>query len=119
MDDEFGIGELFREVLSDANHQVVLATNGRQGLQMIAKEPPDLVFLDFMMPVLNGPGMLKAMMEDPDMAKIPVIMMSSLPKAAVAERAHGCVDFIHKLFQIETILDITAAVLAGNKKASG
>jgi CheY-like chemotaxis protein len=115
VDDEFGIGELLREVLSDDHHQVVLATNGRQGLQMIAKEQPDLVFLDFMMPVLNGPGMLKAMMEDPAMAQIPVIMMSSLPKVSVDERAHGHVAFVHKPFQIETIMDIAAAVLAGRK----
>ena len=81
VDDEFGIGELLREVLSDDDHEVVLAINGRQGLQMIAKEQPDLVFLDFMMPVLNGAGMLKAMMEDPVMAQIPVIIMSSLPEA--------------------------------------
>jgi DNA-binding response OmpR family regulator len=43
VDDEFGIGELLREVLSDDDHQVVLAINGRQGLRMIAKEQPDLV----------------------------------------------------------------------------
>jgi CheY-like chemotaxis protein len=116
VDDEFGIGELLREVLSDDDHQVVLATNGRQGLQMIAKEQPDLVFLDFMMPVLNGAGMLKAMMEDPVMAQIPVIIMSSLPEASVAERAHGHVGFVRKPFPINTILDVAAAALGGSRK---
>ena len=61
VDDEFGIGELLREILSDEDHDVTLAINGRQGLELIVKEQPDLVFLDFMMPVLNGAGMLKAM----------------------------------------------------------
>ena len=119
VDDEFGIGELLREVLRDDDHQVVLAINGRQGLQMVANEQPDLVFLDFMMPVLNGVGMLKAMMEDPNMAQIPVIIMSSLPEASVAERAHGHVGFVRKPFQINTILDVAAAALAGSRKASG
>lgn len=119
VDDEFGIGELLREILSDDDHQVVLAINGRQGLQMIAKEQPDLVFLDFMMPVLNGAGMLKAMMEDPAMAQIPVIVMSSLPEASVAERAHGHVGFVRKPFQITTILNVAAAALAGSRKMPG
>ena len=97
----------------------VLAINDRQGLQMIAKEQPDLVFLDFMMPVRNGAGMLKAMMEDPVMAQIPVIIMSSLLEATlVAERAHGHVGFVRKPFQINTILDVAAATFRGSRKTS-
>jgi DNA-binding response OmpR family regulator len=95
VDDEVKIGELLREVLSDDDHKVVLAISDRQGLQMIAKEQPDLVFLDFMMPVPSGAGMLSAMMENADMAKIPV--MSSLPEASVAERAHGHVGTCARL----------------------
>ena len=119
VDDEFGIGELLREILSDDDHEVVLAINGRQGLQMVAKEQPDLVFLDFMMPVLNGAGMLSAMMENPDMAQIPVIIMSSLPEASVTERAHGHVGFVRKPFQINTILDVAEAALASRRKRPG
>lgn len=116
VDDEFGIGELLRELLRDEDHDVTLAINGRQGLEQIAKEQPDLVFVDFMMPVLNGAGMLKAMAADPVMARIPVIIMSSLPEAAVIERAEGHIAFVRKPFHIETILEVTAAVLAGREK---
>jgi hypothetical protein len=45
VDDEFGIGEVLREFLSDEGHRVALAINGRQGLEVAAKEPPDLVFV--------------------------------------------------------------------------
>jgi CheY-like chemotaxis protein len=116
VDDEFGIGELLRELLSDEDHDVTLAINGRQGLEQITKEPPDLVFVDFMMPVLNGAGMLKAMAADPAMAQIPVIIMSSLPEATVSERAEGHVAFVRKPFQVETILEVTATALAGRGK---
>lgn len=116
VDDEFGIGELLRELLSDEDHDVTLAVNGRQGLEQIAKEQPDLVFVDFMMPVLGGAGMLKAMAADPLMAQIPVIIMSSLPEATVSERAEGHVAFVRKPFQIETILETTATALAGRRK---
>jgi CheY-like chemotaxis protein len=119
VDDEFGIGELLREILGDEDHEVTLAINGRQGLEFIVKEQPDLVFLDFMMPVLNGAGMLKAMAADLRMAPIPVIIMSSLPEATVSERAEGYVAFVRKPFQIETILAVTAAALAGRGKPAG
>jgi len=58
------------------------------------------------------------MMENPDMAKIPVIIMSSLPEASVAERAHGHVGFVRKPFQINTILDVAPAALAGSMEIS-
>jgi CheY-like chemotaxis protein len=119
VDDEFGIGELLREILSDEAHDVTLAINGRQGLELIVKQQPDLVFLDFMMPVLNGAGMLKAMAADLRMAQIPVIIMSSLPEATVSERAEGYVAFVRKPFQIETILAVAAAALAGRGKPAG
>ena len=119
VDDEFGIGELLREVLGDEHHDVVLAINGRQGLELVAKEQPDLVFMDFMMPVLNGAAMLKAMTADPSMAQIPVVIMSSLPEATISERAEGHVAFVRKPFQIETILAITATALDAERKTVG
>jgi CheY-like chemotaxis protein len=118
VDDEFGIGELLREILNDEDHEVTLAINGRQGLELIVKDPPDLVFLDFMMPVLNGAEMLKAMTADLRMAQIPVIIMSSLPEATVSERAEGYVAFVRKPFQIATILAVTATALASREKTA-
>ena len=46
VDDEFGIAELFDAILTDEGHRVLMAANGRQGLEMLAREHPDLVFLD-------------------------------------------------------------------------
>ena len=46
VDDEFGIGELLRDLLSDEGHEVLLAINGRQGLELMAQAPPELVFLE-------------------------------------------------------------------------
>jgi CheY-like chemotaxis protein len=53
------------------------------------------------------------------MAQIPVIIMSSLPEATVSERAEGYVAFVRKPFQIETILAVAAAALAGRGKPAG
>ena len=87
VEDEFGIAEVLESALVDARHEVVIAINGRQGLERLAERPLQLVLLDFMMPVLDGPGMLRVMRADPHYRDIPVIVMSSLPEAAVAEVA--------------------------------
>jgi CheY-like chemotaxis protein len=112
VDDEFGIGELLRELLSEEGHEVALAINGHQGLAKVAQEPPDLILLDFMMPVLNGPGMMRAMAESPDTSEIPVIIMSSLPESTIIARISGHVAYVRKPFQIDALLELVATALA-------
>ena len=115
VDDEFGIGDLLRDLLGDEGHDVSLAINGRQGLQCIARDRPDLVFLDYMMPVLDGAEVMKSMAATPAMADIPVIVMSSLPEASIAERTNGYAAYVRKPFRIATIIDLTARVLANKE----
>jgi DNA-binding response OmpR family regulator len=112
VDDEFGIGEFLRELLSEEGHEVELAMNGNQGLAKVAQEKPDLILLDFMMPVLDGAGMMKRMSANPDIPTIPVIIMSSLPEATITGRIDGHVAYVHKPFQIDSILELVATILA-------
>src|ERR1700748_2459900 len=89
VDDGFSVAEVLQSVLADAGHEVVMAVNGRQGLELLGKRRPDLVLLDFMMPIMDGPAMLKAIKADPAYRDVPVVVMSSLPESAVAEAAPG------------------------------
>ena len=68
VEDEFGIAEVLQSALTDAGHDVMIAINGRQGLERLKETRPDLVILDFMMPVLDGPGMLREMRNTPSSA---------------------------------------------------
>jgi CheY-like chemotaxis protein len=115
VDDEFGIAELFEAVLSDEGHRVVTASNGRHGLEALATERADLVFLDYMMPVLNGAATLQAMAADPTLRAIPVVVMSSLPEQAVAERCAGYVAFLRKPFTITDVVTLTERLLGANQ----
>lgn len=65
VDDEFGIAELFEAILADGGHRVLTAINGRHGLEVLAQEPADLIFLDYMMPVMSGAPMLAEVRADP------------------------------------------------------
>ncbi len=111
VDDEFGIAELFDAVLTDEGHRVLTAINGRHGLEMLAQERPDLVFLDYMMPVMDGAAMLRAMAADPALRAIPVVVMSSLPEAAVAERCSGYAAFLRKPFKVAQVVALAERLL--------
>ena len=81
---------------------------------MLAKEHPDLVFLDYMMPVMDGAAVLRAMGEDASLQSIPVVVMSSMPEATVAERCSGYVSFLRKPFKITDVTTLTARLIGKN-----
>ena len=78
VDDEFGIVDVLETILSDEGYRVLTACNGKQGLARLAEEKPEVILLDFMMPILSGSQMLRAMALEPAYQRIPVIIMSSL-----------------------------------------
>ena len=55
VDDEFGIVDVLETVLTDEGYRVLTACNGKQGLERLVTEKPDVVLLDFMMPILVAP----------------------------------------------------------------
>ena len=111
VDDEFGITELFDAILTDEGHRVLTAMNGRQGLEMLAQERPDLVFTDYMMPVMDGAALLSAITADPGLQGIPVVMMSSMPEATVAERCSGYVTFMRKPFRLTQLTNLAKQLI--------
>jgi CheY-like chemotaxis protein len=108
VDDEFGIVKLLEEVLTDEGHRVLIATNGRQALERATEEIPALVVTDFMMPIMDGAALVKAMAADARLADIPVVIMSSIPETTVAERAAGYAAFVRKPFNIFAMVDLVA-----------
>ena len=111
VEDEFGIAELFDAILSDEGYRVLTAINGKHALEVLAKERADLIFTDFMMPVLDGAGLLRAMADDPALRGIPVVLMSSLPEKTVAERCSGYVTFMRKPFNVGNVIETAARFL--------
>jgi CheY-like chemotaxis protein len=111
IDDEFGLNDVIAATLSDGGFRVFTAVNGAQGLDVLAQQPTHLVLLDYMMPILDGPGVLRAMRADPKLAAIPVVLMSAMPEAVVRRRTSDYVAFLRKPFDFETLLDAVNAAL--------
>jgi class 3 adenylate cyclase len=96
--------ELNRDVLARRlerrGHRPVHAANGREALERLREEPFDLVLLDMLMPELNGYETLRRMKQDPELAHVPVIMVTALEEAESVVRCLelGAEDYVTKPF---------------------
>ena len=61
VDDEFASAEVLSLILEEEGYRVFCAANGRHGLDRVSEVRPELVILDFMMPIMNGAEMGKAL----------------------------------------------------------
>jgi DNA-binding response OmpR family regulator len=111
---------VLQSALADAGYNVVTAINGKQGLELLKERGPELVILDFMMPVLDGLGMLRAMRDYPEHRDIPAILMSSLPESAIMVSASGIyAGFLRKPFQLREAVAMVNRVLNGSGPSLG
>ena len=112
VEDEFAIADLLEMVLTDEGYRVLLAANGHQGLERLAEGPrPDLVISDYMMPLLDGAGLVQAMQDNEMLRDIPCIIMSSMPEASVRGRTAGYAAFVRKPFQLAAVVQLVASIL--------
>lgn len=117
VDDEFGIVDVLETILIDEGYRVLTACNGKQGLERLTTERPDVVLLDFMMPILGGAEMLAAMAAQPAYRHIPVIMTSSLGENVVSQKCTGYIAYLHKPFRATAVLSTIARVLSDGANA--
>ena len=96
--------------LMQAGCQVILADNGFDALAKIADHQPDLIFVDIMMPRLDGYQVCALIKANPKFSKTPVIMLSS--KDGVFDKARGRMvgseDYLTKPFTKEQLLRAVA-----------
>src|SRR5262249_5793050 len=112
VDDELGAIEIVATALEDEGYRVLTAANGRHGLEKLTEGAVDLVVVDFMMPLLDGTAMGRAMRQDPALGKIPIILMSAVGESTVRERFDGYAVFLRKPFRISALLDAVRRVLS-------
>jgi CheY-like chemotaxis protein len=114
VEDEFAIADLLELVLTDHGYTVVLAGNGRQGLERLAEGPlPDLVICDYMMPILDGVGLMRAMQDNVAQRDIPCVVMTSLPEATIRARITRYAAYLQKPFQLATMVQVVTSILDG------
>ena len=110
-DDELGILLVLELVLDEAGYRVVTAGNGRQALELARADRPDMMLLDWMMPIMDGPAVMEAMRGDDRLAGVPVVIMSGATEAALRARIDGYAGFLQKPFLDLDVLSMVRRVL--------
>ena len=101
VDDEFDLSSTVRAILEGEGYRVDVCANGREALERLKGNRPDLVLLDVMLPVVDGYGVLKAMRQAPTLADVPVVLMNSFPP----RRDGDWQGFLRKPFTLSALLD--------------
>src|SRR5688500_19894006 len=78
VEDEYGLAELLRDMLTELGYEVSLAINGRLALEVLRERAIHLVLTDTMMPVMDGPELARAIRADERHRGITIVMMKSL-----------------------------------------
>ncbi len=98
--------DLLEQELVDVGYRVVTATNGQEGLEVIARERPDLILLDVMMPGMNGDEVCRILRGDPTTAMLPIIMVTA--KSSTHDEIYGLEaganDYITKPINIDVLI---------------
>lgn len=95
IEDDAASRTLLRRVLEDAGHEVLLATNGMEGVQRATKEKPDLVLLDIGLPGLDGYEVTLRLRGIPGLTNVPIVALSAQGDRQTA-LAVGCDGFMAK-----------------------
>src|SRR4030042_694674 len=77
VDDDPDFVDATRTVLESKSFEVIVAKNGDEGLKKAREENPDLILLDVIMPVEDGFTAAEQLKKDPQLSRIPVIMLTS------------------------------------------
>jgi CheY-like chemotaxis protein len=104
VDDDPSIRRMIIAALRREGYTFLEAPNGREALDLMRAERPDVVVLDLMMPVLSGWDVLKERQTDPELSRIPVIVVSANrdPEVATAVNSGICA-FLPKPFDISAL----------------
>lgn len=101
VDDDPNIRRMIIAALKRDGYSFLEAPNGRDALDLMRESHPDVVVLDLMMPVLSGWDVLRERMSDPELRRIPVIIVSANRDPEVAHAvSQGICAFLPKPFDI-------------------
>ncbi|MDP8229434.1 MAG: response regulator [Candidatus Electryoneaceae bacterium] len=112
VDDEPDILNVLRLHLSNFGYEIRTALNGSEAIRQIQhSDPPNVVFLDYVLPQYDGMQLLRLMKQQ--VPSIVVVMMSGKATEDVAREclSYGAFDYIQKPFTLERVTDVMQAVI--------
>jgi CheY-like chemotaxis protein len=104
VEDEARIQELLIMLLSDENYEVAAVANGLMALEQLSTFQPDIIVLDLLMPVMDGPTFLQAYRQSPH-RQVPVIAISASKHFEADLKALGVAAFLLKPFDLNELVE--------------
>lgn len=119
VEDEEDIADLIKIQAELAGYKLLTEYDGLNGFRLIEKEMPDLVILDIMLPGISGLDICRKMKSNPQLSKIPVIIISAKSEEldVVLGLELGADDYVAKPFSVKVLLSRIRAVLRRGKEA--
>jgi len=113
VDDEYFLLEILKDRLEFHGYETVTASNGKEGVEKAVAEKPDLIFMDIMMPEMDGLEATRLIRANADTKNIPIICLTALGRPSDLENAksNGANDYMIKPFQAQELLDKIQAYL--------
>ncbi len=98
VDDDRAIAQVYQLKLELEGYRVDLAFDGEMAVEMALREVPDIIFLDFRLPKLDGLGVLQALRASPKTEDVPVVILSNYSRRELDDRIAklGVLDFLLK-----------------------
>ncbi|MEO5686525.1 MAG: response regulator [Burkholderiaceae bacterium] len=106
VDDELGSAEVLSLILEEEGYRTFCAVNGELALVQARQAVPDLVIVDYMMPLMNGADFARALRAEPQFAHTKVILNSGLPELAIRDQFDSYDAFLRKPFKVERLLEL-------------
>jgi CheY-like chemotaxis protein len=108
VDDDTDIRETIEEVLADNHVPAIGAENGAVALERLRAdvEPPCVILLDMMMPVMDGRTFRLAQRDDPTLSNIPVVVLTAHASGERSARELQVDGFLRKPVDLPTLLDV-------------
>ena len=115
VDDEPHMLRLTELSLKKGGFEILIGRNGREALEIAAREHPDLIVMDVVMPELDGLAALRQLKENPVTAAIPVIMLTMRGQTVARQQAaeSGAAIYITKPYSPSQLLAEAKRILAG------
>src|SRR5512136_1728550 len=119
IDDSPTVQRLIEMILSSQGYQVVLASDGEEGIAKAKSERPALILVDFVMPKMNGYQVCKTLKDDPEFRDTPIILVTSKGDKVGTKFVDvlGITEYFTKPFQPEELLAKIREVIDKKKQA--
>lgn len=114
VDDSSAIRQMMWEGLSNKGYRVITAQNGKEALNILQENRPDLILCDICMPVMNGFQLCETLHSDPFLSTIPFVVMSTEDDAGSMKRMmqYGAASYIVKPVNIEQLIIILEKIFS-------